>query len=390
MLKMISRLIARLYFRDVEVIGLENVPREGPAIIACNHNSQFVDAMMLILSVSRPVNFVIAASSTKNPFLKHFLKFAKMIPTVRPIDHRKPASGTVAGVRGDVVAGSGTQFTKEFKVGDFMRICGLVFEFPVVEVLSDSEVRVRVPEELKGAEAGGEPSWREKAAGQKIDVMPKVNQENVHERAVEALARGELVVIFPEGGSHDQTKLIPLKAGACLFMYSARKRGLDCPLVCVGVNYYGSHKFRSRVVVNIGSPRDLPLDPEKGGDPRYKYEYISESLETLRNDMQAVKINIDSYSKLLVIATAKEVFLDKDTKLDAKFDFLLLKKFNSGFNTLSRHPDVAELERGIEVFRKRVKASGLRVADLRHYQKFLKANAFGLFLRLLLKAVAVL
>jgi glycerol-3-phosphate O-acyltransferase/dihydroxyacetone phosphate acyltransferase len=35
-----------LFFRDITVIGQENVPTEGPTIIYGNHNNQFVDGMV--------------------------------------------------------------------------------------------------------------------------------------------------------------------------------------------------------------------------------------------------------------------------------------------------------------------------------------------------------
>jgi hypothetical protein len=38
----------RLFFRDVAVIGEENVPKNGPVILYGNHNNQFVDGTVRI------------------------------------------------------------------------------------------------------------------------------------------------------------------------------------------------------------------------------------------------------------------------------------------------------------------------------------------------------
>jgi hypothetical protein len=39
----------RLFFRDVTVIGQENIPKDGPVLIYGNHNNQFVDGTVLYL-----------------------------------------------------------------------------------------------------------------------------------------------------------------------------------------------------------------------------------------------------------------------------------------------------------------------------------------------------
>ena len=54
------------------------------------------------------------------------------------------------------------------------------------------------------------------------------------------------IVIFPEGGSHDRTELLPLKPGACIFAWEAKKKlNKDLKLIPISINYYGAHKFRS-------------------------------------------------------------------------------------------------------------------------------------------------
>lgn len=56
--------MARLLAHDLKVTGLENVPREGPALIVANHPTGIADGIMLwsILSPMRPDMFVYANS----------------------------------------------------------------------------------------------------------------------------------------------------------------------------------------------------------------------------------------------------------------------------------------------------------------------------------------
>ena len=45
--------------------------------------------------------------------------------------------------------------------------------------------------------------------------------------------------IFPEGGSHDRTDLLPLKAGVALIAYQAMlEHGIEIYIIPCGLNYY--------------------------------------------------------------------------------------------------------------------------------------------------------
>jgi glycerol-3-phosphate O-acyltransferase/dihydroxyacetone phosphate acyltransferase len=51
--------------------------------------------------------------------------------------------------------------------------------------------------------------------------------------------------IFPEGGSHDRTELLPLKAGVTLMALGAvEKYKVPVKIVPCGLNYFFGHKFR--------------------------------------------------------------------------------------------------------------------------------------------------
>lgn len=70
-------LISLLYRIDKR--GLENIPEEGAAVIACNHVS-FVDAVILGGSVRRPVRFVMYHTIFKIPVLNFIFRTARAIP----------------------------------------------------------------------------------------------------------------------------------------------------------------------------------------------------------------------------------------------------------------------------------------------------------------------
>jgi 1-acyl-sn-glycerol-3-phosphate acyltransferase len=70
-------LISLLYRIDKK--GLDNIPDEGAAVLACNHVS-FVDAVILGGSVRRPVRFVMYHTIFKIPVLSFIFRTARAIP----------------------------------------------------------------------------------------------------------------------------------------------------------------------------------------------------------------------------------------------------------------------------------------------------------------------
>jgi glycerol-3-phosphate O-acyltransferase/dihydroxyacetone phosphate acyltransferase len=82
--------------------------------------------------------------------------------------------------------------------------------------------------------------------GEKFTVLPKIDQPELFDNVETELAAGGCVGIFPEGGSHDQTDLLPLKGGVCIMaLGTMAKFGVPVTIQCVGLNYYEGYKFRS-------------------------------------------------------------------------------------------------------------------------------------------------
>ncbi len=63
----------------VEVRGTENIPEEGPVIVAANHVS-FVDPLIIGGIIRRPVRFVMYYKIFQIPVLKFIFKTGKAIP----------------------------------------------------------------------------------------------------------------------------------------------------------------------------------------------------------------------------------------------------------------------------------------------------------------------
>ena len=56
----------------------------------------------------------------------------------------------------------------------------------------------------------------------------------------------------------------PLKPGACLFVWESKKQlNKNVPILPCSINYFGAHKFRSKVVINVGQPIRFEFEEDK-------------------------------------------------------------------------------------------------------------------------------
>jgi|SRR6185312_5032938 len=82
-LKLMIRTTASLYFEHVNIKGLENIPEEGPVILACNHPNSFLDALIITVYYRRPIYYIARGDAFKKPFGAKVLSFLNNVPIFR-------------------------------------------------------------------------------------------------------------------------------------------------------------------------------------------------------------------------------------------------------------------------------------------------------------------
>jgi glycerol-3-phosphate O-acyltransferase / dihydroxyacetone phosphate acyltransferase len=82
------RLLVRLFYRRVEVVGAERIPSRGPLIIAANHNNSLVDSMLILAIVPRRVTILVNAPLFRHPLVGPFLAMLGAVPV-----HRRAEAG---------------------------------------------------------------------------------------------------------------------------------------------------------------------------------------------------------------------------------------------------------------------------------------------------------
>ena len=171
----------------------------------------------------RRICFLIAEKSMRRKFIGWFSRSVGAIPVARALDMAKLGTGRI--YMSDIttedgrlrVYGVGTKFTQEASQSGLIVLPTINGQenagaegAEVAEVISDEELVLKT--EFKGG------LWEKRLTydgddgrGSTYKVAPKVDQAQVYDAVFRRLNEGGCVGIFPEGGSHDRTELLPLK-----------------------------------------------------------------------------------------------------------------------------------------------------------------------------------
>ena len=82
----ILRAALRLYYTEIELVGRDNVPADGPLLVLAHHHNGMVDPMLLIVSSPRQLRFIAKSTLFKIPVLAFFMRGMKTIRAYRAQD----------------------------------------------------------------------------------------------------------------------------------------------------------------------------------------------------------------------------------------------------------------------------------------------------------------
>ena len=195
------------------------------------------------MEAQRRISFLIAEKSMHIKFIGATARAAGAIPVARALDMTKPGTGKIYLPNPDydlsLIRGVGTLFEKETQIGGLLvlpSIDGTAASAEILEIHNDEEVRLK--KEFKGDAPLKQLTGREPSGNHQIDIekvngptgvsegfsgtsfktAPKIDQTMVYDAVFERLESGGCVGIFPEGGSHDRTELLPLKGTCAWFL----------------------------------------------------------------------------------------------------------------------------------------------------------------------------
>lgn len=362
--------ILSIFFQQVEVIGRNNIPPSGPVIFTGNHGNQFVDGLVVMCTCEHTLSHMIAAKSWFRPVVGHLAWAMGCVPVKRGQDTASEGSGlllikTQSDELGDPqlppkieVTGKDTKFISEVLPGDRIRIVGNRC-LKVLNVESNTKLFV------EGNATSLDTTFSDEFIT--FEVMKRVDQSSVYDAVLSRLGKGGAIGIFPEGGSHDRTDILPLKVGVALIGYSTLERdGLIVPIVPVGLNYFRGHRFRGRVIVEYGAP--IYIDPgsldsyKAGGTARRKV--CEELLERISDSMRSVLVTTPDYQSLKLVHAARRLHQRKIYSSTQKQD--LNRRFAEGYKLLLLHskgnppPEWLEIQQRVVDYQNELDDIGIR------------------------------
>jgi len=81
------RFAVEIFYRRVEIAGLDNVPRDTPAIFVVNHPNGLIDPLFVLCYVPRDVSFLAKAPLFRYPLIGWFARVFDSIPVYRKQDN---------------------------------------------------------------------------------------------------------------------------------------------------------------------------------------------------------------------------------------------------------------------------------------------------------------
>lgn len=227
-----ARFLAGLFYRRVEVAGLDRVPPSGPLIVAANHQQGLMDGMLLAAVLPRRLRPIAKAPLFRYPVIGQIARLAGAIPVHRRQD-----------------------------------------------------------------EVGGRPADNQAMFG----------------AARRALARGEALLIFPEGISQPEPTLMPLRTGAARMLLGEdrdRRGGPAATLLPVGLMFHEPGTFRiGSAFVLIGEPvpaGDLDAFPSGERD-----EAVRRLTERLESALQQLIVEARDRHTLALVHCAEEIWREE-------------------------------------------------------------------------------
>ncbi|HLL73843.1 MAG TPA: lysophospholipid acyltransferase family protein [Pyrinomonadaceae bacterium] len=192
-------------------------------------------------------------------------------------------------------------------------------------------------------------------------------------RCRELLRRNRCIAIFPEGRSHNETSLLPVKTGAARIALGALADGDEndqteidgketakaggalgsLKIAPVGLYYTAKTRFRSEALMRFGTPFAVaPAALGEDGEPAR--DAVQELSQKIERALREVTLNVPDDEELEAVVRAEQLFSSIYESLNFRqplaAEFELRRRFAE---TLTRSP--RPLPRGVETLRARLR-----------------------------------
>ncbi len=77
------RVTCYFFFDEIHITGQENIPNDGPVIVASNHPDSFLDALLITAFYKRSLHYLARGDVFSSPFVSKILRFLNIVPIFR-------------------------------------------------------------------------------------------------------------------------------------------------------------------------------------------------------------------------------------------------------------------------------------------------------------------
>jgi glycerol-3-phosphate O-acyltransferase/dihydroxyacetone phosphate acyltransferase len=260
-MRALARLILKVFFREVEVVGAERLP-DPPLVLVANHVNGLIDPLLLLGPLPVMPRFLGKSTLWKIAVLRPFLDLAGAIPVYRRQDE-------------------GSDLTRNTQTFD---------------------------------------------------------------RSYDLLAKGGALALFPEGTSHSDPALRPLKTGAARIVLEAEEKypGLGVRIVPVGLLFDAKQAFRSRALVQVGEPIDpAPEIAQAAADPVAAFRALTARIDA---GLKEVTLNYHTWEDARLAARAADLYRSRHPDAPGRGrlseSVAVRRTFLEGYRDLrDRHPE---------------------------------------------------
>ena len=133
--------------------------------------------------------------------------------------------------------------------------------------------------------------------------------DRTFDAAIEALCQGGAVQIYPEGRSHSEPSLSPLRTGAARIALQAEERSgwqLGLRIQPVGITYTRKHAFRGRAIAAFGEP--FEVRGLRALHERDEREAVRELTARIQAALEALTLNFERAEDLELVDVAERLY----------------------------------------------------------------------------------
>jgi 1-acyl-sn-glycerol-3-phosphate acyltransferase len=200
------------------------------------------------------------------------------------------------------------------------------------------------------------------------------------ERAAELLRRGGTIAICPEGASHNEPYLLPLKSGAARIALGAvsvagggegggegaanlSPSPLGLKIVPAGLYYTAKTTFRSGALLYFGEP--IAVEPAGlGPDGEPPREAVRALSDRVAEGLRSLTLNADRHEALQMVARAERIFSAADDGGEGESlerELLRRRRFVEAYAYHRRHSAerLEALERRVSAYEEELRQAGL-------------------------------